>query len=53
MRYLISLLTHYTTSKALTGLEDKGMIATSVNEEGETVYTLTELGRKITDHLDR
>ena len=52
MRYLLSLITHYTTSKALSGLEEKGMIASSTNEEGETIYTLTELGRSITEQLE-
>lgn len=53
MRYLLSLVTHYTTAKALSGLEAKGMISSSTNEEGETVYALTELGKTITDQLDR
>ena len=51
LRYLVQLMIHYTTSQALTNLESKGLISSSVNEEGEIVYSLTEMGRAVTDKL--
>jgi len=50
-RYLVQLMTHYSTSQALSNLEAKGLLQTSVNDEGEIVYSLTELGKKISGEL--
>jgi len=52
LRYLIQLMTHYSTSKALSNLEAKGLISSSTDQDGEIIYTLTELGRKIGDELN-
>ena len=50
-RYFIQLMTHYTTSKALSSLESKGLITSSVNDDGEILYQLTELGKKISKQI--
>jgi hypothetical protein len=50
-RYLVQLMSHYSTSQALTNLEEKGLLTSAINEEGEVVYSLTELGKKITRNL--
>lgn len=50
-RYLTQLMTHYSTSQALTNLEEKGLLTSQVNDEGEIVYSLTDLGKRITKEL--
>lgn len=52
LRYLSNLMSYYSTTKALSNLEEKGLITSEINEEGEVVYTLTELGKNITANLD-
>jgi len=50
-RYLLQLITHYTTSKALQNLEEKGMLTSDINDDGEVVYQLTEFGKAVSDEL--
>jgi len=51
IRYLLNLMTYYSTSKALSNLEAKGLITSDMNDEGEIVYSLTALGRKVSDTI--
>jgi len=52
LRYLMQLMSFYSTSRALTNLEQRGLLTSDTNEEGEVVYSLTELGKIVCKELE-